>query len=56
MEDSSKAEQEKMSQEIPAGQIWFDRIFFWFILSLLITGILYTGWGLIEIANVPPAP
>ncbi len=52
MENEHPSEEEK----IPKGQIWFDRIFLWFILSVLITGILYTVWGLIEMVNVPPAP
>ena len=52
MENENPSEEEK----VPKGQILFDRIFLWFILSVLITSILYTGWGLIEMINVPPAP
>ncbi len=43
-------------ESIPEGQVWFDRIFLWFILSMAITGILYTVWGLIEILGTPPTP
>lgn len=36
-------------EEIPAGQVWFDRIFLWFVLSILITGLLYNVWGMFEL-------
>ncbi|MCP4362612.1 MAG: hypothetical protein GY796_31790 [Chloroflexi bacterium] len=49
-------EKENKSEDIPKGQVLFDRIFMWFILSMLITGILYTVWGLIEIFGTPPSP
>ena len=51
-------EKEKKSEDeaIPTGQVWFDRIFLWFVLSMAITGVLYTVWGLIEIFGTPPAP
>ena len=52
MENEHPSEEEK----IPKGQILFDNIWLWFILSVLLTGILYTVWGLIEMMNVPPAP
>ena len=52
MENEHSSEEE----QIPKGQILFDRIWMWFILSVLITGILYTVWGLIEMVNVPSAP
>jgi hypothetical protein len=44
------------NEEVPQGQVWFDKIFLWFILSLAITGVMYTVWGLIETLNVPVAP
>jgi len=49
-------EEKPENKEIPSGQVWFDRIFLWFVVSLLITGVMYTVWGLIEIASLPPAP
>jgi len=52
MENENPSEEEK----IPKGQILFDRIFLWFIVSILLTGVLYTVWGLIEMFNVPPTP
>ncbi len=41
--------------EIPAGQALYDNIFLWLVISILITGILYTVWGLIEVLGIPPA-
>lgn len=49
-------EEQPESKEIPSGQIWFDRIFLWFVVSLLITGVMYTVWGLYQVFNLPPAP
>ncbi len=43
-------------EEIPAGQIWFDKTFFWLGISIAITALMYTVWGLIEVLNVPAAP
>ena len=46
-------EQEKSSEarpdEIPKGQRYFDRIFLLLILSILISGLFYNVWGLIEL-------
>jgi hypothetical protein len=52
--DESEGSQEK--QERPRGQIIFDNIFLWFILSLAFSLLLYNGWGLLELLLVPPAP
>lgn len=41
------------STPIPAGQKLFDNMFFWLILSFLISGVLYNAWGLIEVFTVP---
>ncbi len=43
-------------EEIPKGQIWFDKIFFLFGVSIAITALMYTVWGLIETLNLPVAP
>ncbi len=51
MSDETRTE----TEEVPKGQVWFDRIWLWFILSFLVTGILYTVWGLIEILATPAA-
>lgn len=41
------------SEPIPAGQKFFDNLYLWLILSFLISGLIYNGWGLIEIFTVP---
>ncbi|MFQ5421383.1 MAG: hypothetical protein ACE5EY_13585 [Anaerolineae bacterium] len=48
------AEEEKTGanpepEEIPQGQVLFDRIFLWLIVGSAITAILYNGWGLVEL-------
>jgi hypothetical protein len=42
--------------EIPLGQRLFDRIFLLLIVSLLISGVLYNLWGLLEVLDAPPLP
>jgi hypothetical protein len=43
-------------EERPRGQVLFDNIPLWFILSLLFSLLLYNGWGLVELLLVPPFP
>ena len=54
MEKEERTETE--SQEIPAGQVWFDNIILWLVLGLAVTGVLYSVWGLIETLNIAPMP
>ncbi len=52
-------EQAPVSQEperIPVGQAVFDQIFLLFMLSLVLSFVLYNLWGLIELLNLPIAP
>ncbi len=49
-------EEKANREEVPAGQTIFDNIFLWLALGLLITGVLYSVWGLIETLGVVPAP
>jgi len=37
-------------------QAVFDNIWFLFLLSLLISGLIYNAWGIIDLMSVPPAP
>ncbi|GJQ35438.1 MAG: hypothetical protein HS100_22045 [Anaerolineales bacterium] len=37
-------------------QAVFDNIWLLFLLSLLISGVIYNAWGIIDLMNVPPAP
>lgn len=49
MEDN----QDKEEQPIPLGQVVFDNIFLYFMLSLVLSFIFYNLWGLMELLNVP---
>ena len=49
MESGSQPELE----EIPRGQKFFDNIWLWFVLSLLISIVLYNTWGMFELSQVP---
>jgi hypothetical protein len=40
---------EEQPEETPAGQAWFDNIWLWFILSIVISGLMYNVWGLLEL-------
>ncbi len=55
-----QAEKQQQTQEreelIPLGQVVFDQIFLLFLLSLVLSFVLYNVWGLMELLNVPIAP
>ncbi len=42
--------------DIPLGQRLFDNIFLLLALGLFVMLLFYTGWGLLEITTLPPAP
>ena len=49
----------KEKQEDPEAAKWqaiFDNIWLLFVLSLLISGLIYNVWGIIDLLGVPPAP
>ena len=51
------AKKEKSENEpVPQGQKIFDNVWLLFLLSLLISGIIYNAWGLMDLLGVPPAP
>ena len=50
---------EKDEKENDVAEKWqkiFDNIWLLFLLSLLISGVLYNAWGIFDLINVPPAP
>ncbi len=52
-------EQVPVTQEperVPLGQVVFDQIFLLFMLSLVLSFVLYNLWGLMELLNLPIAP
>ena len=47
-------EEEKQEQiETPQGQKFMDNLLWLFIISLLLSLVIYNAWGLIEILSVP---
>lgn len=49
MDEQREPVESKQEEEIPAGQVWFDKIFLLLLLSILISGLLYNVWGLLEL-------
>ena len=47
---------EEPKGRVPIGQVVFDEIFLLFLLSLVISFILYNVWGLMELLRVPFLP
>jgi FtsH-binding integral membrane protein len=51
----AKKENAEMQEE-PKGQKIFDNVWLLFALSLLISGLIYNVWGIMDLLGVPPAP
>ena len=50
---------EKEKHEDANAQKWqklFDNIWLLFLLSLLISGVIYNAWGIYDLLTVPPVP
>jgi hypothetical protein len=41
---------------VPLGQRLYDRPFLLLVAGMLVMVLFYTGWGLVEIARLGPAP
>ncbi|MBI3161505.1 MAG: hypothetical protein HYZ23_03300 [Chloroflexi bacterium] len=52
----AKNEKKEGNEPEPQGQKIFDNIWLLFLLSLLISGVIYNAWGIIDLLNVPVAP
>ncbi|MBV6450062.1 MAG: hypothetical protein MHPDNHAH_00782 [Anaerolineales bacterium] len=52
MSEKDKQENEPVS----VGQKLFDNIWVLFVLSLLISTLIYNAWGIYDLLHVPPAP
>lgn len=51
------SEKEKHEDEsVAKWQKVFDNIWLLFLLSLLISGVIYNAWGIFDLLNVPPVP
>ncbi|MEZ4417631.1 MAG: hypothetical protein R3E10_17885 [Gemmatimonadota bacterium] len=42
--------------KIPLGQRLFDRPFVLLLIGVVVMFVFYTGWGLLEILSLTPAP
>ncbi len=49
----AKQEKNELNEPEPKGQKIFDNIWLLFVLSLLISTLIYNVWGIIDIMNVP---
>ena len=51
------AEKEKQESEpVSKWQAVFDNVWLLFLLSLLISTLIYNVWGIVDLLSVPPAP
>ena len=48
-----EANNEKEQERIPLGQVIFDELFLLFLLSLVISFVVYNVWGLMDLLRVP---
>ena len=44
------------AEPVPLGQRLFDNVFLLLAAGLIVMLVLYTGWGLWEIASLPSGP
>ena len=51
----SKNEKQE-SEPVSSWQKVFDNIWLLFLLSLLISGVIYNLWGVMDLLSIPPAP
>jgi hypothetical protein len=49
-------EQEGGDEPVPLGQRLLDRPFLLLIACIVVMFVFYTGWGLLELATLEPAP
>lgn len=43
-------------KEIPRGQNFFDNWILLMVISVVITAVVYSAWGLFQVLTLPPAP
>ena len=55
--DADKERETSQEQErVPLGQVVFDEIFLLFLLSLVISFVLFNLWGMLELLRTPLSP
>lgn len=52
MEEKPKQEEESVTR----GQKMFDNVWLLFVVSLVISTLIYNVWGILDLLSVPPAP
>jgi zona occludens toxin (predicted ATPase) len=50
------SETERQDKEAAKWQKLFDNIWLLFVLSLVISTLIYNVWGIYDLLHVPPAP
>lgn len=43
-------------ERVPIGQVIFDELFLFFMLSLVISFMVYNVWGLMDLLSTPALP
>jgi hypothetical protein len=56
MEPHEPRPEPERPERVPLGQRLFDSPFLLLIACLVIMFVFYTGWGMLEIASLTPAP
>ena len=55
--DADKERETRQEQErVPLGQVVFDEVFLLFLLSLVISFVIYNLWGMLELLRTPLSP
>jgi hypothetical protein len=56
MADQPTSRPDPQAEEIPLGQRLFDNPFLLLVAGIVVMLVFYTGWGLVEIYSLTPAP
>jgi len=57
LKENAMSKKEKQEHEpVSLGQKIFDNIWLLFLLSLLISTLIYNVWGISNLLSIPPAP
>lgn len=52
-QDPTRSGPESAPEGLPLGQVAYDNLGLWFLVGMIVTLVLYTIWGLINLASVP---
>jgi hypothetical protein len=56
MEPRDPRSKSETPEAVPLGQRLFDRPFLLLIACIVVMFVFYTGWGMVEITSLGPAP